>query len=444
MIKKILLSLAMFGFVFGSPILASAQSFTSLKTQMFDLGQKIENFKIENKGEVLGVTSSYNLSFTASPYNVSSGGSSEFKWSVSPAAESCVAWTSQNNPQWQGNKNPSGTNTQTITNITKNETFRLECTWADGGKNSRTFFIQIKENLPQITFTATPVEFSSSPFSTTLSWKATNATECSYGGVSGAISAFQQWPVPTSKGIEGTQVITNLDSYSTFRLNCEGPGGYAYKEVLVYLVPTINFTANPTTVPYLGSTLLSWNTENAYQPLPSSSYCVASKDWSGNKNFKGTQVISGIKTDKTFVLTCYDVTGKAYSKTVYVKVAKVGDIPDPDKETGGLGSDGPGLVSNNPEVSKITSNNTCSTFSFKRTLSYGSKDTRTTKDVTLMQSILVDEGLMRASDATGSFFSRTQLGLRAFQKKYNLTQTGRLDTKTMVKMNDLFKEYCSN
>ena len=359
MIKKILLSLAIFGFVFGSPILASAQSFTSLKTQMFDLGQKIENFKIENKGEVLGA-------------NSTSSQITKFEASVS--------------------------------------------------------------QIPHI------------PYDLTLSWESINSDQCQWISVGGDLSAHAQWPVPFYKALNGSQTITNMQDGASFGLRCRNSqnGTYSRKDIDIPFKPVLDFKANPTIVPFLGSTTLTWDSNVNLPFHAQDNYCKASGDWSGVKDVSGQFSVTGIKTDKTFKLDCFHEYSGYYSKTVYVKVAKVGDIPDPDKDTGGLGSDGPGLVSNNPEVSKITSNNTCSTFSFKRTLSYGSKDTRTTKDVTLMQSILVDEGLMRASDATGSFYSRTQLGLRAFQKKYNLTQTGRFDTKTMAKMNDLFKEYCSN
>ncbi|MBP9802997.1 MAG: peptidoglycan-binding protein [Candidatus Pacebacteria bacterium] len=437
MIKKILLSLALFGFVFGSPILANAQSFTNLKAQLFDLSSKIENFKkVESSGEVLGATSSYDLSFTAEKYNVPYNGATKFWWIVSPAAQSCIASSSHNNYQWDGSKNPNsgpyGAG-QAIGLLTQNESFHLECTWADGTKKKQTIFIQIEDNLPKITFTATPSLFPySSNDSTTLAWSTTQATKCSWGGDD---IDDDQWRIPKDKGLQGSKLITDLDRSAWFKINCEGPGGYKSAEVRVEFIPDIKFTANPTTVPYLGNTTLNWNADEVYA-TNTGQVCKASKDWSGNKQYKGSQIISGIKNDKTFVLTCYSASGTEYSKSVTVKVIRPDDKDKTPTEPVPTGGNNTNIVSNS------NTNNICS-FTFTKDLAYGSSDSVKNKDVSLMQSVLVDEGLLSSKDATGKFYSVTQTALKKFQKKYGLSQTGKVDQKTRIKLNELFPIYCN-
>ena len=51
-------------------------------------------------------------------------------------------------------------------------------------------------------------------------------------------------------------------------------------------------------------------------------------------------------------------------------------------------------------------NNFCS-FTFAKNLAYGNIDTKTSKDVSYLQSVLVDEKLLPSSSATGKFYSQT-------------------------------------
>ncbi len=339
MIKKILLSLAMFGFVFGSPILANAQSFTNLKAQLFDLSDKLENFKkVESKGEVLGVTSSYDISFTASP-------------------------------------------------------------------------VQIK-----------PGEL------VTLTWKTDGAISCN--GTSSP-------NLPIWNSISSKSLVTGFFLYQTqtFNLSCIWPEGVVKTASVTVIVVDKFFKANPTKVPYLGSTKLDWNMTNTWQIVGSGQKdCRASGDWAGEKVLKGSQLISGIKTDKIFNLECVDVlTGATIQGVVKVEV-----INPNDKDKAEVVS-----IPDDTKITTTTDSNTCS-FTFKKALAYGSKDSKSARDVALMQSVLVDEGLLSSKDATGVFYAKTQTALKNFQKRYNLSQTGKLDTKTADKMNTLFAQYCAN
>lgn len=436
MIKKILLSLALLGFIFGSPILANAQSFTSLKAQLFDLSDKLENFKkVEGNtkvnGEVLGASSLFITSFTATPSVVAVGGTSTISWTTENVT-SCTAFTEvAENNDWKGSKPISGT--QVLQNITIYESYHLMCIGNDGSENWAQLYIYLESNLPDITFTATPNKI---PYggSTTLNWKLNNPTlfsECTSGGRSYSVDdGGRSWDTPYNKGLSGSQVINNLTGTSSFGLYCKNFAGgkSVFVNIDIAVKPKIEITANPIIVEYGGSTKLNWTTSNAAN-------CKGEGDWSGHKIHGGSQVISSIKNDKTFILTCASYYGGSYSQSVKVKV-KVINPNDKDKAE----------VVSVPDDTKITTttdSNTCS-FTFKKALAYGSKDSKSSRDVALMQSVLVDEGLLSAKEATGVFYAKTQTALKNFQKRYNLSQTGKLDTKTADKMNTLFAQYCAN
>ena len=75
----------------------------------------------------------------------------------------------------------------------------------------------------------------------------------------------------------------------------------------------VTLSANPTSLPYDGSTTLSWSSVNA-------NGCTASGDWSGSKATSGSQTISALTSNSSFSLTCTGAGGSD-SKLVNVTVA---------------------------------------------------------------------------------------------------------------------------
>ncbi len=75
----------------------------------------------------------------------------------------------------------------------------------------------------------------------------------------------------------------------------------------------IDFKATPDSVQFGGSTVLTWNVENANK-------CTAGFDWSGEKLLTGSQIISNLEKTSIFSLTCTNVLGEKVSKSVDVGV----------------------------------------------------------------------------------------------------------------------------
>jgi hypothetical protein len=94
---------------------------------------------------------------------------------------------------------------------------------------------------------------------------------------------------------------------------------------------SVTFNANPTTVTYGGSTVLTWSSVNATSCTGSG----GSNGWSGSKAVvNGMQTISGLTSSATFNLTCQGNTGSV-SQSVYVNVLSANYIVNVIKTIGG-------------------------------------------------------------------------------------------------------------
>lgn len=82
----------------------------------------------------------------------------------------------------------------------------------------------------------------------------------------------------------------------------------------------VNGTDGPIYVPYNSSITLSWVANNVTS-------CQASGDWSGAKTISGSEIISGITSNKNYILTCTGPFGNVSdSVTVYVQLALVPSV----------------------------------------------------------------------------------------------------------------------
>jgi hypothetical protein len=145
-------------------------------------------------------------SFTASPANVVSGGTTQLSW-TSSNAQSCSV-------QGGGQSFPAVTSPLTTGKITQPTTFVLTCTNAVNATVSAQVAVAV---VPTVTLTANPTTIPEERNNgSTLTWSSTNATSCS---ASGAWSG--------SKPLSGTASTGTILSTKTYILTCAGPGGSA-------------------------------------------------------------------------------------------------------------------------------------------------------------------------------------------------------------------------
>ena len=156
---------------------------------------------------------------------------------------------------------------------------------------------------PTISLSASPTTVPMNG-STIINWSSKRASGCTASG---------DWS--GSKETSGSQTISALTANSSFNLSCSGPGGSASDSISVTVatpLPTLSFSASPSTVSQNGSTTLDWSSTDVTN-------CTASGDWSGNKSTTGSETINVSTTDSQFTLTCSG-EGGTVNDTVNVTV----------------------------------------------------------------------------------------------------------------------------
>lgn len=235
------------------------------------------------------------ISLSASPTTVTMNGLTTINWSSKRARE-CTA-----SGDWSGSKATSGS--QTISALKTDSTFNLSCSGVGGSVNESVSITVEVSSTPSITLSASP---SSLPYngSTTLSWTSANSNGCTASG---------DWS--GSKATSGSQTISALTTNRNFNLSCSGPGGDASDSVNITVaapLPTLSFSASPSTVTQNGSTILEWSGTDVTS-------CTASGDWSGTKNATGSETIIVSTVDSQYALTCNGAGGDV-NDTVNVTV----------------------------------------------------------------------------------------------------------------------------
>jgi hypothetical protein len=156
---------------------------------------------------------------------------------------------------------------------------------------------------PTISLSANPTTLTMNG-STTINWSSKHASDCTASG---------DWS--GSKATSGIQTISALTTNSSFNLSCSGPGGNVSDSVSVTVaapLPTLSFSASPSTVSQNGSTTLDWSSTDA-------TGCTASGDWSGSKGGSGAETINSMIIDSQFTLDCSGAGGTV-NDTVNVAV----------------------------------------------------------------------------------------------------------------------------
>jgi Domain of unknown function DUF11 len=233
------------------------------------------------------------VTLTANPSSITAGQNSTLTW-YSQNATSCSAY-------WTGSTATSGSGLVVPTVTT---TYSITC-YGDSGTTpataSATVTVNQNQQQPTVTLTANPTSITSGQNST-LTWNSTNASSC---------SAY--WTGSTATSGSGVVVPSGTTTYSIVCYGTNGQQVNASATVSVNQVqntPTVNLSANPTSVQSGQSSTLNWNSQNA-------TYCSSS--WSGSSSVSGYQTVYPTYTT-TYNITCTSATGQQAnaSATVYV------------------------------------------------------------------------------------------------------------------------------
>jgi hypothetical protein len=206
---------------------------------------------------------------------------------------------------------------------------------------------------PSVNISANPPTITSGQ-SSTLSWNTSNTTSCS----AAASPTNGQWT--GSKGLSGSQTITNITATTSFSLTCNGVTQSTSVTVPAN-APTITISASPPTVPSGTSSTLTWTSSGADTCVSSTGPPSANSDWpeGASQPLSGTKLISSINSRTEFWLDCTNKNGTTSQNTVVdvtpgcpaanIQVVKLGM-----DETSGLPQD---TSQNNNHITSLGSGN---------------------------------------------------------------------------------------
>ena len=257
-----------------------------------------------------GTTPAPAVTLTADPAQVSLQGSSTLTWSAS-GATACTA-----SGGWSGAKATSGS--QSVGPLAATTSYGLSCDGAGGvGTATVTVSVAGSQPAPAVTLNAAATTVAAGG-TTTLSWQATGATQCTAtGGWTG------------TRATTGNETVGPLVATTAFGLECTGAGGAASANttVTVAAAPTLTFSAAPASVVEGGASTLTWSATQAIS-------CTAGNGWAGNKAVQGSESTGALSAARTYTLNCSGAGGSV-TQELTVQVT-------PPPASGGQASSGGG------------------------------------------------------------------------------------------------------
>ena len=245
-----------------------------------------------------------NPSATSIEYN----GTFTMSWEAT-RVDYCIA-----SGDWKGNIKRSGS--ETLGPLTRDSFYLLDC-FKRGEQISNSVSIKVGEpQIPKISLSAHPLSLEYGGTST-ISWTSEHVENCTAEG---------DWTGPLA--LNGSLRLEELTSDSEFRLYCTGPQGEVSDNISIdvyepgIVVPQVSLTASPASIPFNGSTTLSWNTEGA-------DICRASGDWFGSRDRSGSQGVRQLTQDSRFILTC-TIAGGGGGRGIDIVEVKVDPPPAPE------------------------------------------------------------------------------------------------------------------
>ncbi|MFA5932073.1 MAG: hypothetical protein WC793_01710 [Candidatus Paceibacterota bacterium] len=271
------------------------------------------------------------VQLTADNQNVTYNGSTVLRWNATNAT-SCIG--SGNSSYWSGSVGLSGPwNTGSLTNTT---TFNITCYGANGTTPAfSTVTVTVNQNQtcqdpnainyggslpcryqtqgPTVTIYANPSSINYNGTSLVI-WNSNGATSCTANGGTNGWSGNQ-----STSGSFYTNTLTNTTTYGITCTNNTGQQANASTTIYVNnqtQYPTVNIYASPASVSYNGTSLITWNSNNA----TSCNGTSGTNGWAGNRSTSGSFYTGNLTYATNYGITCTSNTGQqaSSSTTVYV------------------------------------------------------------------------------------------------------------------------------
>jgi hypothetical protein len=256
------------------------------------------------------------VNISASNTNLNYGGSTYITWH-STNTDSCQA-----SGAWSGSKAISGSYLTGA--LYSNKTYTITC-MGEGGVATDSVTIYVNQQPPQedptVNLTANPTHITEGE-SAVLNWSSTNADSCSASWTTSTATTGYKTVYPT---------ITK-----TYLINCEGAGGEVSDSVTVYVdnsqepnEPTVNISAEDTSLNYGASTYITWNSDNA-------DFCSATggaNGWAGSKGTSGSFYTGSLYNTEIYTIRCTNNDDGSASDSVTIYVNEEEDNIEPTVST---------------------------------------------------------------------------------------------------------------
>lgn len=134
-----------------------------------------------------------------------------------------------------------------------------------------------------------------------VTWSAANADACTVSG-----------PGISSTATNGTQSTGTLTASATYTLSCSGSGGQQASvstTVVVGNSPALSITPYPGSVPYGGSSTITWSADNVTS-------CAVAGPGISSTALSGSQSTGALTSEATYTLTCQSTSGEQSASAV--------------------------------------------------------------------------------------------------------------------------------
>ena len=241
------------------------------------------------------------VTLTANPAAASYGGTTVITWSSTSATYCSVPW---------GSSATSGS--YTTPSLFSNSTYTITCYGPAGNKaGSVTVAVGGPPPAPVVAISANPTTVAMNGMSV-LTWSSTNATSCN-----------TPWGATASGG---TYTVPGITYDRTFTVTCSGYAGSNAASVTVRLgatppppAATVTLVANPASVAYGASSVLTWGSTNA---------TACTTPW-GSTATSGSYATSALTSTTTFTVACTGGGASGNANATVVVAAQVTETNPP-------------------------------------------------------------------------------------------------------------------
>ncbi|HEU0086006.1 MAG TPA: hypothetical protein VFQ59_03585 [Candidatus Paceibacterota bacterium] len=272
-----------------------------------------------------------NLTLTANPNSVPSGGTSIIAWNATNAT-TCVANGGVSG--WSGTRNKQGDFTAVINQTT---TFHISCSNQYGQSATRSVVVSVQTptsvsgNL-SISPTFCTIPLGASTCTSRATWSTHNASSPRLVDRNTAATLYStqngtnqlvwvSYPQTVFDLKDGNQI---LDTKTATASCASGTWDGTKCASTVNPIVTVNISANPLSVQSGGSSTISWtSSQNA-------TYCIANggvAGWNGTLPTSGSFPANNLTRTTTFTIQCMNATGQQASASVMVTVGNATNLP---------------------------------------------------------------------------------------------------------------------